>query len=188
VRTLRAGRRVAFLDARVVQNGKDVCAASGTFGTQVSRVAFCDAKMPDVPRPEACAVAPKLVPINHRYEMRPAIGGPVRVSERAVGGGWLRPEDPRVPDALLLSALWDAWMPVPLYRRIEAQFSGAAPTVEASIYFRTPLPLASSRADDYYLVRFEALMAHDGYFEESGEIWSTDGVLLAQSRQLALLY
>jgi acyl-CoA thioesterase len=79
-------------------------------------------------------------------------------------------------------------LPTPLYRRIDAKFGGAAPTVEATVYFRSPLPLADSKPEDYYLVRFESLMARDGYFEESGEIWSRSGVLLAQSRQLALLY
>jgi acyl-CoA thioesterase len=187
-RSLRVGRSVAVLEARVLQQGQEVCVASAAFGGKASAVEYCDAQRPDVPAPEACPVAPKFVPINERFETRPAIGGLPRTSERALGGGWVRPEEPRVVDALLVAALWDAWMPTPLYRRIDVQFGGAAPTVEASLYFRRTLPLHESRPEDYSLVRFESLMAHDGYFEESGEIWSQSGVLLAQSRQLALLY
>jgi acyl-CoA thioesterase len=37
------------------------------------------------------------------------------------------------------------------------------------------------------LVRFRTLEAVDGYLEESGEVWSEDGRLLAESRQLAVL-
>jgi acyl-CoA thioesterase len=34
---------------------------------------------------------------------------------------------------------------------------------------------------------FRSQTARDGFVEEDGEIWTRDGVLLAQSRQLALL-
>jgi hypothetical protein len=36
-------------------------------------------------------------------------------------------------------------------------------------------------------VRFRTTVAAEGYLEEDGEVWSLDGRLLAQSRQLALL-
>jgi hypothetical protein len=37
------------------------------------------------------------------------------------------------------------------------------------------------------LARFVSRAAGGGFFEEDGELWSRDGVLLVQSRQLALL-
>ena len=48
--------------------------------------------------------------------------------------------------------------------------------------FRAPLPVTGP-----LLARFTSRLARDGYFEEDGELWTADGTLVAQSRQLALL-
>lgn len=187
VEVVRAGRSVTVLSSSIVQAGKVVSTASAVFGATVSAVSYCDARVPDgLPAADSCSVAPCFVPINHRFETRPVFGGPMREGERALCGGYIRLEEPRVADALMLAALWDAWMPTPLLRRIEARFGGAAPTVEASVYFHVPEPVAPP--DAFYFARIESLVAHEGYFEESGQIFGPDGRLLAQSRQLALLY
>ena len=57
-----------------------------------------------------------------------------------------------------------------------------APTIDLTIHFRAPLPYSGP-----VLARFTSRLARDGYFEEDGELWSPDGTLVAQSRQLALL-
>jgi acyl-CoA thioesterase len=67
------------------------------------------------------------------------------------------------------------------------RFRGAVPTVEASVYFRRRVPLPGAAPGDYVLLKVETTMADEGVAEESAEIWSHDGLLLAQSRQLALL-
>jgi hypothetical protein len=54
------------------------------------------------------------------------------------------------------------------------------------VHYRAPTITAAIRADAYYLVRFRTRTLRDGYLEEEGEIWSEEGALLAQSRQLAL--
>ena len=41
---------------------------------------------------------------------------------------------------------------------------------------------------DPVLARFSSSTSHGGFFEEDGSIWAPDGTLLAQSRQLALLF
>jgi acyl-CoA thioesterase len=58
--------------------------------------------------------------------------------------------------------------------------------LDLTIHYRRELPLSSASPDDYYLGRFVSHMSHDGFFEEDGELWTEDGLLIAQSRQLAL--
>jgi acyl-CoA thioesterase len=186
VQTLRAGRSVTILASSLVQNGKELSTASSVFGAAASAVEYCDAALPALPAADGCAAAPRFIPINHRFDTRPVFGGPLREGERAEVGGYIRLEEPRSPDALLLAALWDAWMPTPLLRKIDARFGGAAPTIEASVVFHVPEP--SAPADAFYFMRLQSLAARDGYFEESSQIFGPDGTLLAQSRQLALLF
>jgi acyl-CoA thioesterase len=63
----------------------------------------------------------------------------------------------------------------------------AAPTIDLTVHFRAPGAVAALAAEDHLLVRFRSTTAAGGFFEEDGELWSPDGTLLAQSRQLALL-
>jgi len=57
----------------------------------------------------------------------------------------------------------------------------------ARLFVEETLPLAGAADDDFVLAVFRSRRAHEGFIEEDGEIWSRDGVLLAQSRQLALV-
>ena len=63
-----------------------------------------------------------------------------------------------------------------------------APTIDLTIHFRTRLPHPGMALDDPVLARFSSSTSHGGFFEEDGAIWAPDGTLLAQSRQLALLF
>lgn len=68
-----------------------------------------------------------------------------------------------------------------MFSRLEVPVG--VPTVDLTIHFRQ----APSGRPDWSLVRFRTLVATAGYLEEDGEVWSSDGRLLAQSRQLAVL-
>jgi acyl-CoA thioesterase len=184
---VRKGRSMTTIGVRMQQQGRDVLHASACFSEPFSTIAFQDCTLPDArPLAESEAIE-KRIPLNHRYDLWRAIGGGLRSSDRALSGGYVRFADPRPIDVLALAAFWDAWPPAAFARKIEQRFRGAAPTVEASIYFRRRVPLPNAAPDDYALLRVESLMAEEGFIEESAEIWSLDGFLLAQSRQLMLL-
>ena len=63
----------------------------------------------------------------------------------------------------------------------------AAPTIDLTVHFRSELPPPGASEEDFYVADFSSALSRDGLFEEDGELWSADGTLLAQSRQLALI-
>ena len=184
---VRAGRSMTTVAVRMLQDGRDFLHASACFSGGFSSIAFQDCTMPAALPLEHSHAVPKRIALNHRYDLHRAIGGDERQSDRARTGGYVRFAEPRAIDALALAALWDAWPPAVFARVFTERFRGAVPTVEVSVYFRRRTPLASTRPGDYVLLCVESTMAEEGIVEESGEIWSRDGLLLAHSRQLALL-
>jgi acyl-CoA thioesterase len=110
---------------------------------------------------------------------------PFSGGDEALAGGWLRLAEPRIADAAAVAFYADAWIPSP-WGRLTAL--APAPTIDLTIHFRARLPHAGMAPDDPVLARFSSTTSHDGFFEEDGAIWAPDGTLLAQSRQLGLLF
>jgi acyl-CoA thioesterase len=121
------------------------------------------------------------IPFRHRFDVRPAIGSlPFTRGAVAETGGWIRTADEDPVDDVLLAAFADAWPPAVFCRLTEPT---GVPTVELTVHFRG----APVEGPEWCLVRFRTLEVEDGYLEETGEIWSADGRLLAESRQLAVV-
>jgi len=183
----RAGRGLTTVSARLVQGGRDCILALVALGTDRAGPELHDHPAPTVPgpddlppRPNALDGAPDM-PFRHRFDLRAAIGTPPFTrGPAAVAGGWIRTADADPVDDVLLAAITDAWPPA-VFSRLEVPVG--VPTVELTIHFRG----AASREPGWCLVRFRTLEAVAGYLEETGEVWSADGRLLAESRQLAVL-
>ncbi|WP_205697321.1 thioesterase family protein [Conexibacter sp. SYSU D00693] len=186
----RAGRSVSTLTARLVQDGKPMVLAIAAFS-----LAFASPQTwqldgpPDVPPPDALEPfrpRPEMPAVAHRFETRWALGGvPFSGAPDAVSGGWLRLAHDRQPlDAPLVTLLTDAWMPAS-FSRLSAP--AMAPTIDLTVHFRAPLPLAGHGPDDHVLAIFRSRHVQDGFVEEDGELFAQDGRLIAMSRQLAIL-
>jgi hypothetical protein len=137
--------------------------------------------MPEVAPPEATAApldgAP---PFAQRLALQPRIGDPpLSGSSRAVVGGWLDLPERDLLDGPALCVLADGYYPA-IWARLTELY--AAPTIDLTVHFRAPLPVRGP-----LLARFTTRLARDGFFEEDGELWTRDGTLVAQSRQLGLL-
>jgi len=117
--------------------------------------------------------------------MRPALGElPFSGSDDAISGGWMRLNQPQRLDSAALALYCDAWLPAVFTRLTEPV---GAPTVDLTIHFRDPHAALEIDPSQSVLGVFRCSTAIEGFVEEDGEIWSADGRLLAQSRQLALL-
>lgn len=184
----RRGRTLTSFSIRVMQGDRLVIL--GLAATAVDRPgpSFADLALPDVappqdpPPPVAHPVDAPVIPMRDHYEMQPRLG-PDRASgetiDEAVTGGWIRLADPDDVDDVVVAALADAWAPA-VFSRVPDPLG--VPTIDLTIHFREEPP----RRPDWTFVRFRSRHAAGGYVEEDGELWSSDGRLLAQCRQLAV--
>lgn len=182
----RAGRSLTTVSGRLEQDGKLLGIALGAYSAPWESPLLADDPMPEVAPAEAREPIPDLgrgtppaftrrLTMQHRFGDAPFAG-----AERGETGGWIGLIEERPLDALAVAVLADAWFPAPWPRLTEL---AAAPTIDLTIHFRAPLPLA----DTVLLGRFRNRLVRDGFFDEDGELWTPDGTLVAQSRQLALL-
>jgi len=184
----REGGRVTFLSARLTQEGKVQATAQAVLSENWAEGGFSELTMPDAGEPgDLHAIDPAgegRPNMLQNYRVRPALGEPAFSGGAPHTGAWIRSREPRLLDAPLAAAFLDTWFPAP-FVRLERPVG--APTIDYTVHFRSPLPPAGAGPEDPYLVSFRSNTARHGFFEEDGELWSADGVLLAQSRQLALL-
>jgi acyl-CoA thioesterase len=182
----RAGRALSTLSARMHQDDRLIALALAAFSEPwPAGIELDDAAPPDVPPPEALEPPSWERPrFAENFDTRFTFGTtPFSGPAEALTGGWIRLNEPQVADDVYVMMLADAWPPA-VFQLAEGFFP--VPTVELTVHFRAALPLAGATAEDFHLVRFRTMLIRDGFLEEDGAIWSRDGQLLAQSRQLAL--
>lgn len=182
----RAGRTLSTVTARLSQGGTLLAIAlAAVAADQPDSVDFDDTAMPEVAAPEQCpplAPAPPGlgIPMRERYEQRLAVGGQLfGEGSRALTGGWTRLAGGEAADELAIAAFTDGWPPA-VFTRTAGRL--AVPTVDLNVHFRHPVP----DPHGWFLVVFRTQLSARGFLEEDGEVWSEDGRLLAQSRQLAV--
>jgi acyl-CoA thioesterase len=181
----RRGRSLTSLSARLEQDGKLCVLALAALSLDFPTALDYAERMPEQ-EPLGELVVPtgnKVPAIASRFATQLAIGSaPFSGEDEATTGGWIAfaGSDPSPLDPVALALLSDAWMPSPFVRMQEAV---GAPTIDLTIHFRAH----SERLTGPALAVFRSRTSAEGFFEEDGELWSKDGTLLAQSRQLALL-
>ena len=182
----RTGRSLTNATGRLEQGGRTLALALASLSVPWESPLLDDAPIPETEPPLPRAVAPRverdpMPAFLDLVSMQPRFGTPpFSRADHALAGGWLGLIEERPVDALTIAVLADAWFPAP-WPRLNAL--APAPTIEMSVYFRSPLPLP----DSLLLGRFDSRLVRDGFFDENGELWAPDGTLVAQSRQLGLL-
>ncbi len=180
----RDGRSTSVVSLRFEQGGRPVALALGALavwrGGGLDHLATAPPAVggPDEVAPTTMADVPEAPPFVANYEWRWATDGE---PGDALVGGWIRVPDRPGVDHVGLAAFADAFPPA-----VFALLGGVAgaPTIDLTIHFRAPLPEGGA---GWVLGAFRSRRVAGGFFEEDGELWSEDGVLLVQSRQLAML-
>lgn len=183
---LRAGRTLATAQATMHQNDDPVAHAVATF---VDRTAAdgrtqAFAEPPDLPPPDDCFDPSGSglldgLPIAQRVDYRlPAPPGWASGKPSGVPYGefWMRLAQGRPVDAYALAFLVDGYAPAVLELGV---LSPA--TVQLTVYLHAvPTP-------GWLACRHSTRFVRDGYHDENFEIWDADGVLVAESHQLATI-
>jgi hypothetical protein len=146
-----------------------------------------DHAMPVVPAPESVSQEPRIAGVEwiNRYEFRtlegavpPAWNGQ---GEHSRSRGWMRDRPPRVMDFPSLLAMADFFYPRVWLRRGLRLPAG---TVTMTVYFHADADELRTIGDDYLLGQAQAQVFHKGFFDQTAQLWSRSGQLLATSQQV----
>ena len=179
----RTGRSVTFAAARFEQGGRPFALTQAVLALDRGGFTLDAPAPPEVAPPEEIEPlpdAPEAPPFARHFDYRPALGAPpFSGADEALTGGWLKLREPTPLDAATLAALCDSWYPAVF---ATTRTPMAVPTLDLTVHLRAPV----ARPHGWVLGLYRTSAARDGFLDEDATIWSHDGELLAQSRQLAL--
>jgi acyl-CoA thioesterase len=185
----RNDQHVNAVTGTLEQDGRPIAVAVATFGASSEGPSYEEAIAPAAAMIKSdAASAPGglegqgLVPLLPHYDLMPPA---VPVDEGHVSVAWIRlaPTQQRPLDALALSAFATAWTPTPQ----DCASVAPAETMALTIDFSFAGSERGPTQDDCCLAVFRLRSLGGGGFSECGELWSSDGEMLARTRQLGLL-
>jgi acyl-CoA thioesterase len=184
---IRAGRTTAFGEAHLLQAGKEVLRVTSAFADLSAASPgpggtphYAGAAPPKLPAPEDCLRLGGISAISlaKRFEYRaPAAPGWMTgtPSGDPFAEFWMRFADGRPADPMTLPLIVDAAPPAVL------ELGLSSTTIELTVHVR------ARPAPGWLACRASTRFVSGGYHEEDFEAWDSAGVLVAQSRQLALV-
>lgn len=146
-----------------------------------------DLSMPTVPGPGALARTRVNAPMEwlKRYDMRFVRG---EIPPEMDGSGsdslsqlWVQDDPPRPLDAPGLAALCDVFFPRIYLRRALRVPAG---TVSMTIYFHASAAQMAENGPGHVFAQAQAQAYRHGFFDQTAQLWSESGILLATSHQL----
>ena len=187
-RAVRTNRSTQHWSMELSQGDAVAATATAVFALRRETWSATDAAFPSVPgandTPRATGGR---VAFTKLYDMRFVHGAPVPRDERAAPPKdsttmlWMRDDPPRPLDAVSLAALCDVFFPRIFLRR--PKFVPAS-TVSITTYFHADAALLAAQGTRAVLGTAKALAFGSGYHDQTAEVWSDDGVLLAASHQV----
>jgi acyl-CoA thioesterase len=185
---VRTNRTTQHWSLTMFQRDAITTTASAVFATRRDTWSAAELHPPDVPAADGVAITPSPIPFEwpRRYEMRFVRGPwpdlkldePLPESESLL---WLRDDPARPLDALSLVAQCDVFYPR-IFRRRQ-RFTPAG-TVSMTTYFHAEAAAFAEQGSRPVLARARGQRFTHGFFDQSAEVWSDSGQLLASSHQV----
>jgi hypothetical protein len=116
------------------------------------------------------------------YEMRYARGRFGIENPDSVTHAWLSDSPARPLDHASLTAICDAFFPRIFLRR---PMLAPIATVSLNIYFHADSADLAKEGSEPVLCVAKAQVFNKGYYDQEGQVWGRDGVLLATTQQIA---
>ena len=188
VRTVRTNRTTQHWYVELAQGGQVCASASAVFATRRDTWAATEARFPSVAPAETIAREPVVgrAAWTSAYDMRFVHGrldlaAAAEDSKDSVSTLWIRDEPARPLDFASLAAICDAFYPRIFIRRPQWVPVG---TVSLTTYFHADADALAVQGQRPVLGTARALHFGKGYFDQTAEIWSDSGDLLASSHQV----
>ena len=190
---VRTNRSTQHWTVQMTQNGVDGAPRVNTTATIVTAVRRDTWSQNDVPRPAApppaevppMRIGPNGVAWVGQYEMRPIHGAIPSVwdgtGEHSETRLWMRDAVPRALDFASLTAMSDMFYPRVWLRRATVVPAG---TVSITTYFHADDAALAEAGSGYLMGRASALQFRNGFFDQTAQLWSEAGALLATSNQI----
>ncbi|GGC61529.1 acyl-CoA thioesterase [Undibacterium terreum] len=191
---VRTNRSTQHWLIRMLQAGATAATATVVTATRRDTWSATELRFPDVPSAAAIERTPPLerAAWTAQYDMRFVRGGPGADGKWAMDAGagaepdsvsqlWIRDEPARTLDFISLAAICDAFYPRLFVRRPKWVPVG---TVSLTTYFHADSAALAACGTDALLGCARALNFSNGYFDQTAEVWSAAGQLLATSHQV----
>lgn len=187
VKAVRTNRTNQHWLIELWQDGALKTNATAVFGLRRDTWSHTERESLAVPEPDDIAPTglPDVIVWARNYEMRYVEGAPpdpdAQPHPSSTTTLWARDREGRSLDFAALTALTDIFYPRVFLRRGAISAAG---TISLTTYFHADGPELATAGSDHLLCRAHANRFSRGYFDQSAEIWSRAGALLATTHQL----
>lgn len=184
VAVVHSGRTTSLIDVVLERDDKLLTLARVTLSAHRDvEGGFLDRQPPGFPPPEQVPTVDWYDDPNYirsRFDTRFVVGGrpPIEL-DRCESSGWLRTIDHAPVTVPLLVTMTDSFLPPPVMRAPHWGTSTLNLTVHVFEPDATPI-------DDFLAITNRSTVASAGHIDTDTEIWTRNGRLLAQGRQLSL--
>jgi acyl-CoA thioesterase len=182
---MRSNRSTQHWSVQLAQGDDDpALSAIAVFAARRETWGLREAVPPQAPPPEDCKPFKARMEIvwPAMYEMRYARGRFGVENPDSITHCWLSDVPPRPLDHPSLTAICDAFFPRIFLRR--PQMAPIA-TVSLNIYFHVDSAALAKEGGGPVLCVAKAQVFNKGYYDQEGQVWGRDGVLLATTQQIA---